>query len=93
MARITFRPDHREIARYLQTDPELRQVIHDAAVEVARNIDRTDLEPGEVVVDDYATDRVASSVTVRHPGAQFWQARDGLLTKAAARAGLEVKAR
>lgn len=44
-----------------------------------------------VVIDQYETDRQAASVTIAHPLGKLWQARDGVLTKAAAAVGLDVK--
>lgn len=40
----------------------------------------------------YRTDRGAASVTILDIRGMAWQARDGVLTRAAAAAGLEVKA-
>jgi hypothetical protein len=47
----------------------------------------------EVVVDSYLTDRAASSVTIRDRRGRLLQARDGVLTRAAAMEGLEVTER
>lgn len=54
----------------------------------------------EVVVDDYKarekgrfTERHATSIKVLDVRGKAWQARDGLLTKAAANQGLEVTER
>lgn len=44
-----------------------------------------------VDVEEYRTDRGAASVMVQDPSARELQIRDGLLTRAAARVGLEVK--
>ena len=56
--------------------------------EVRRNYSEVDS-----VVDDYVTDRAASSVTLKRadgdPG-KLVEVRDGALTKAAARSGLDV---
>lgn len=50
-------------------------------------------EDAEVVVDSYdGGDRAAASVTVKHPLARLWVARDGLLIRQAAGAGVEVTA-
>ena len=68
---------------------QVAQAVHGLAESVAGNID-----PNlDTVVDDYTTDRAASSVTVREADAKLRQIRDGLLTRAAAAAGLEVKER
>jgi hypothetical protein len=43
-------------------------------------------------VHGYTTDRGAASITVEDVRAMAWQARDGILTRAAGAVGLEVKA-
>ena len=48
---------------------------------------------GDVVVESYTTDRGAAAVVVRHPRAVGLQAKYGLITRAAAGAGLTVKTR
>ena len=55
---------------------------------------------GDVVAEPYdfkprgrTSDRAAASVAVRRPDAKLRQARDGILTRAAASAGLEVRAK
>lgn len=69
--------------------PGTAKAVHDAAASIAGNID-----PGrDAVVDDYTTDRAASSVTVREPDAKLRQIKDGELTRAAAAAGFEVRER
>jgi hypothetical protein len=84
--RATYKPDRRGTAQLLK-DPELAKLVHRNAEKIADNLD-PDLD---IVVDDYTTDRVASSVTIREPQALLLQARDGTLTRAAAAAGLEVR--
>lgn len=59
------------------------------AWEVTGEVDAID----GVVVDRYTTDRAAASVTIKDPRAKLWEARDGVLTRAAAGQGLEVNAR
>ncbi len=68
---------------------QVAQAVHGLAASVAGNIDPS----LDVVVDDYTTDRAASSVTVREADAKLRQIRDGELTRAAAAAGLEVRER
>jgi hypothetical protein len=46
-----------------------------------------------IKVDDYTTDRAASSVTITHASGVAIQAKHGSLTGAAERSGLEVKQR
>lgn len=47
----------------------------------------------DVVVDTYTTDRSAASVTIRDVRGLTWEVRDGVLSRAAAAAGLEVRRR
>lgn len=70
--------------------------VHGIAASIAASVPQ-DLNP---IVDDYTTrgmggagDRRASSVTLRHPKAMLLQARNGLLTRAAAGQGHEVTQR
>lgn len=46
-----------------------------------------------VVVNEYTTDRKAASVTIAHPAGLATQAKHGVLTKAAAAVGLEVRSK
>lgn len=66
------------------------------AVQVAANAESQHraVSSGQVLpvkVDTYTTDRAAASVTLAHPAGLAMQAKYGVLTKAAAGAGLEVK--
>lgn len=87
---MKIRLDHAGIRNFLRTEPKLKAVVHDAAERVAAAIPD---DKGPVVVDDYVTDRQASSVTIKHPAAKIRQTRDGVLTRAAASTGLEVTER
>lgn len=79
--------DHDGLAELLKSG-EVQAVIHDLAEGVAADVRaQTGLE---VVVDDYTTDRAASSVTIKDRRGREFEIRDGVLTKAAARKGLEV---
>lgn len=62
----------------------------DAAAGYVRSV--VEAEDG-VVVDDYTTDRAASSVTIRDIRGKLWQVRDGVLSRAAVAAGLEFRSR
>lgn len=70
----------------------VRDLIDDYAQQVADNV-RPLIRPGvPVEVRKYTTDRGAATVVVADVRGMAWQARDGVLTRAAAQAGLEVKA-
>ena len=85
------RLDSKGIAALLNSD-EVASAVHDLAERVAANV-RGARPEADVVVDDYQTDRRASSVTIREAYARRLQVRDGILTRAAAAEGLEVTER
>ena len=80
----------------------MRQAVLTKAGEVARNVTNQGLEassPGKdlgtklrAAVEEHVTDRQRAVVIVRHPAALAMQAKHGMLTKAAAEAGLKVRA-
>lgn len=74
---------------------EVRSAISEIAVRVDAAVGTVEIgrDVADVVTDDYTTDRAASSVTIRHPRGRAIEARDGVLAKAAAAAGLEVRMR
>lgn len=85
---VTVKLDRKGAAEVLKLDG-----VQNAVTGIARVIaaDVRSQKPGaDVVVDEYTTDRDAASVTIRDARGRIWQARDGILTKAAARAGYEV---
>lgn len=85
------RLDSDGIAKLLNS-PEVARAVRELAERVADGVKAQ--KPGaDVAVDDYVTDRRASGVSILERQARTWQARDGILTRAAASAGLEVKAR
>ncbi|MFF6985597.1 hypothetical protein [Streptomyces sp. NPDC010273] len=87
----SFRLDTRGVRQVL-TGPEVRSVVDGLAEEIAVHV-RSALPEGTVVsVHGYTTDRGAASVTVEDVRAMAWQARDGILTRAAGAVGLEVRA-
>lgn len=81
MAKITFKRDSAGIRRLLQEHPGVRREIDAAARRVAS------AAGGEVA--GYTTDRAAAAVSVKASE----QAKRGVLTRAAAAAGLEVTTR
>lgn len=87
----TVKLDRSGLAKVLKSDG-VRKVVHDLAAEIAGNVS-ADKPDADVVVDDYTTDRAASSVTIRDARGRVWQARDGVLTKAAGRAGVKVRSK
>jgi hypothetical protein len=88
---VDFRLDAAGVREVLK-GPELRGVIDGLADEIAASVKAS--VPADVVVSvrRYTTDRGAATVAVEDVRAMSWQAKDGILTRAAAAAGLEVKA-
>lgn len=89
------RLDSRGLDAVLHSAP-VRAAVNELAHAVANDVDAAlpaDLEADTVVVDDYTTDRAAASVTIRDRRGRIWEARDGVLTRAAGAAGLEVRTR
>lgn len=77
--------------RTVLNSPEVAAAIHDQAASIAGRVRQS--VDADVVVDDYRTDRAASSVTIRDRRGRLWEVRDGVLTRAAAAIGLEVTRR
>jgi hypothetical protein len=95
MARMKIKLDHGGVAAVL-TSGEVASAIGDLTESVAANAGGWETNSGEpipVVTSTYTTDRAAGSVTLAHPAAMPLQAKYGVLTDAAAQAGLEVRAR
>jgi hypothetical protein len=72
--------------------PDVRRVVDGLANEIAVHVRAAVPSGTPVTVRGYTTDRGAASVTVQDVRAMAWQARDGILTRAAGAAGLEVRA-
>lgn len=91
MARSGFRRDHRGIGEILKTQaaPLVNELAEQVRTQAASAIDDDTVE---VTVTPYTTDRSAATVTIADPDGMALQARDGVLTRAAAAVGLEVKA-
>lgn len=76
--------------RAVLVGPEVRTMVSTAAKKVAAAVPVP--RGGEVVVEPYRTDREAAVVLLKHKFALGLQARDGILTRAAASAiGVTVK--
>jgi hypothetical protein len=68
----------------------VREAIDGFTAQVAAGVAAAVPAGTEIVTDSYSTDRAAGVVVVKDVRAQGWQAADGVLTRAAAAAGLEV---
>ena len=89
MALEDFRIDYEGVGEVLNSAP-VRTAINGLAGEILNNVIAQLPEGTDVVADSYTTDRAAASVTIRDVRGRAWQARDGVLTRAAAAVGLEV---
>lgn len=70
---------------------EVRTMVDGVAEDIRARV-RAKLPPGtRVEIKKYNTDRGAASVTVADVRGMAWQARDGVLTRSAGEAGVEVK--
>lgn len=89
-SRIRFELDRAGIAEILKS-PQMRDAVNETAVRVAANTRASLPEEAPVEYRAYTTDRRAATVTILHRDAAEWQRRDGLLTRAARQAGLDVR--
>lgn len=89
---VDLRLDHSGIASILKSGPFAANVAEKAA-EIASGVVGQIGGRFPVEVSTYTTDRAAAAVTIAHPAGAILQARDGVLTRAAAAAGLEVTER
>jgi hypothetical protein len=82
--------DSRGIRAFLQSQ-EVHQMVNGATVDIKSRV-RARLPPGTPVNHrEYTTDRGAASITVADVRGMAWQARDGVLTRAAGEIGVEVR--
>lgn len=94
---ITFKRDSNGIQKVLN-DGRTSDVVAAFATQIAESVSVAHPD-AEVVVDRYTTrggnltPRAAASVAILDVRGRIWQVRDGVLTKAAAAAGLEVAER
>ena len=88
---LDFRIDAAGVREILRGE-EVRNLIDGKAQEVADNVKALVPAGTQIEVRKYTTDRGAASVVVADLQAMAWQARDGILTRAAASAGLEIRA-
>lgn len=84
--------DHSGVAEVLNSS-EAAALVGGMAAKIAASVRAAVPVGTDVKVDSYKTDRAAASVTIRDAMGKTYQARDGVLTRAAAANGAEVKAR
>lgn len=86
-----FRLDRAGIREILKGNG-VRQLVDSTAAEVAANVRARVPGDATVQVESYTTDRAAAAIVIADVRGMAWQARDGVLTRAAGAVGLEVKA-
>ncbi|WP_432147956.1 hypothetical protein [Streptomyces sp. bgisy029] len=86
----SFELDHRGVREFLIGE-DVRKLVDGVAEDVRARV-RARLYPGvRVEIRKYTSDRGAASITIADVRGMAWQARDGVLTRAAGEAGIEVK--
>lgn len=102
MARAKVKLDHAGLAALLQST-EMHRAVQEAAEAVVDNVKAQGIKVGDrdggtfeydlpVDFQMTTTDRAHATVALAHPAGEAVQAKRGALTKAAAEAGLEVRA-
>lgn len=91
MAAVEFRLNRSGVREILR-GTEARRLVDGVAEQIAGHVRAHLPSPATVEVTSYTTDRAAASVAVLDYRAMSWQARDGILTRAAGSVGAEVKA-
>lgn len=91
MADVEFELDTAGVREFLR-GPELRALVNQVAGQVYAHVRAS--VPNDVPVElrTYTTDRGAATVAIPDPRGMLLQARDGVLTRAAGAAGLEIRA-
>lgn len=92
---MEFKLDRAGVGEILRS-AEMAAVVDDLAEQLAAQVRAGISDPdvaAAVDVDSYVTDRAAAAVTIVHPAGMALQARNGVLTRAAAAAGLDVRSR
>jgi len=97
---VTFTPgdihlDYEELGRILREDcaAPINEIAAKVAANAAANPDLMDDAPGSVEVTAYTTDRAIAVVRINHPAGDALEAKYGILKRAAAAEGLEVKSK
>lgn len=91
MAGYSLRIDVAGIAEVLR-GPDSRALVDGLADAIAAEVEAYD-DRAEADVRRFTTDRAAASVAFVHPNSMDLQVRDGVLSRAAAAQGLEVRLR
>ncbi len=87
---IKLELDHDGLAEVLKVNSG--EMVDEAARQIAADVQAAHPD-AEVEIESSVSDRARASVIVKDPRAAGWQVRDGLLTRAAAAHGMEVKAK
>lgn len=90
MAQVKYHRDSKGLAEILKS-AEVAKEIGELSEIVAGQIEAS--TGSEVVIDEYVTDRAAASLLLLDRNAMALQAKFGVMTRAAAAVGLEVKSK
>ncbi|QOC55873.1 hypothetical protein SEA_DIRTYBOI_11 [Gordonia phage DirtyBoi] len=93
---IEFRLDRRgagEILKSAESANAVSDVAHKIRDLVDADVNDDPDDEIDVIVTSHTTDRAVARVTIAHPRGRELQAKRGALTRAAAKLGLEVRAR
>lgn len=92
MNTVKIKLDHGGVAEVLKSG-EAAALVAGFAARVAATVRGSVPAGTDVEVDHYTTDRAAAAVVIKDPLGRLYEVRDGVLTRAAAANGAEVKAR
>lgn len=91
MGKATLKLDSKGIGQILKSR-DMRAMVDEATEKIQRNVDAaTPYAAEKASVEQYTTDRVASSVQVNDLRGMTWQAEDGVLSRAALSIGADFK--
>lgn len=92
MARVKVNLDIAAVGKILRED--CRPMVDEAARAIAAAVDMSVTSvDSKVTVRSYTTDRAAAAVSIAHPAGLAIEAKHGVLRRAAASQGLEVKSK
>ena len=92
MPKVTLKIDHKGIAELLKS-AQMRKMVDEAAGKIAGEVRSKVAADVPVAVEPYTTDRAAAAVVITDARGMVYQAQGGVLTKAAAAIGADVKAK
>lgn len=89
---MSIRLNHAGIAKVLRSAP-VHAMVDDLAAELASTVRANPnivRHSAEVIAESYETDRAAAAVLIKHPAGLGIEGKHGVLTSAAAEAGITI---